>query len=595
MKKRKSPPPVSGRELSPAMRLAERVARFVFGAVLPGVFLGAMISGALVKFQGGGLFAVPGVPVAVAALEAIFGAVLVGNWRERHGLRGILAPAALLLFLFSLFPGPRTALAVGGILLGGYLTALPHHGGKFRFLFGASFALSVCLLAGDAPASELLQVVLFTFLFAATVLWVRAHWLIRLAMIALLAVSAVLFADGMILGKPLFSQSEPRAVATALPAVLLADSEAADILFLSERPSLLPEVWAGMPFVATVESVRPRNERFSPGVWSKLRSHIGPPGKIVASLSGGYQLIYVDTLPGGSEAARRGFIEKLWNLLAPRNGVLVLPAVNRLLLPAAAQWAVLPGSGGMFVAASREAVATDLELLDRRLQKLLIPYDEENNIPAGIVPALYYTPTPPRLPDPENDLSPASPVAPPSFWITLGCLLAAYSVIRIYFRRFGRNAFGFALAENGAAFVLVLLAAFDAMSHRELFTGVPASMIWGCAGIALFAPRLRPRAGWLLIFAATLLPAVWFLPWSFVSTAPGLIAVTAVAALAAGVARGRLAEESEYPRSWTTTFSAVGWIAGGAIYATLTFLLRDPLLPALVTAAALRFTWPLEF
>ena len=168
-------------------------------------------------------------------------------------------------------------------------------------------------------------------------------------------------------------------------------------------------------------------------------------------------------------------------------------------------------------------------------------------------------------------------------------------MIRIYFRRFGRNAFGFALAENGAAFVLVLLAAFDAMSHRELFTGIPASMIWGCAGIALFAPRLRPRAGRLLIFAATLLPAVWFLPWGFVSAEPAWIAVTAVAALAAGVARGRLAEESEYPRSWTTTFSAVGWIAGGAIYATLTFLLRDPLLPALAVAAALRLTWPLEF
>jgi len=595
MKKRKSPPSVSGRELSPAMRLAEHVARTVFGAILPGIFLGAMLSGALVKFHGGGLFAVPGVPVAVAALEAIFGAVLVGNWRERHGLRGILAPAALLLFLFSLFPGPRTALAVGGILLGGYLTALPHHSGKYRFHFGASFAIAAFILAGNARASELLQVMIFPLLFAAAILWVKAHWLPRLVMIALLPASTVLFADGMLLGEPVPLPPEPRAVATALPAALLADSEAAHILFLSERPSLLPEVWGGMPFVATVETIRPRNERFAPGMWSKLRSHIGPPGKIIASLSGNYQLIYVDTLPAGSDAARRGFVGKLWNLLAPRNGVLVLPAANRRLLPAAAQWAVLPGSGGMFVAASREAVATDLDLLDRRLQKLLVPYDEENNIPAGIVPALYFTPTPPLLPEPEDDPSPASPATPPSFWITLGCLLAAYGVIRIYFRRFGRNAFAFALMENGAAFSLVLLAAFDAMSHRELFTGVPASMIWGCAGVALFSPRLRPRAGWLLIFAATLLPAVWLLPWHFVSTEPGWIAVTAVAALAAGAARGRLAEESEYPRSWTTTFSAVGWIAGGAVYAVLSLLLCDPLLPAIIIAAALRLAWPLEF
>lgn len=595
MKQRKSPPTASGRELSPALRLAERIARYGFGAVLPGVFLGAALSGASEQFHGGGLFALPGAVVVVAALEAIFGAVLVGSWRERHGLRGILLPAALLLFLFSLFPGPRTALAIGGILLGGCLTALPHRGGKFRFLFGASFALSVFFLAGHPHTTELLQVMLFPLLFAAAALWVKAHWLPRLVMIALLPVSTVLFANGMLLDKPGPPLPEPRAVATALPAVLLADSETAHILFLSERPSLLPEVWGGMPFVAAVESVRPRGDRFAPGVWSKLRSHIGHPGKIVASLSDKYQLIYVDTLPGGGEAARRGFVEKLWSLLAARNGILVLPAANRLLLPAAAQWAVLPGSNGTFVAASRDAVPTDLELLDRRLRKLLVPYDEESNIPAGIVPALYYTPTPPRLPEPEGDPLPGAPAAPPGFWITLGCLLGAYGVVRLYFRRFGRNAFGFALAENGAAFSLVLLAAFDALSRRELFIGVPASMIWGCAGIAFFAPRLRPRAGRVLIFAATLLPAVWLIPWRIVQAEPGWIVVTALAALAAGIARARLAEESEFPRSWNTTFSAVGWIAGGAVYAAFSLLLRDPLLPALITAAALRLTWPLDF
>ena len=38
----------------------------------------AALSGAAAGFRGGALFAVPGIPVVVTALEAIFGAVLVG-------------------------------------------------------------------------------------------------------------------------------------------------------------------------------------------------------------------------------------------------------------------------------------------------------------------------------------------------------------------------------------------------------------------------------------------------------------------------------------------------------------------------------------
>ena len=595
MKKTQSTSPVPGREASRAMRAAERIARHLCGAALPGLFLGAALSGAAAEFRGGGLFAVPGIPVVIAALEAIFGAVLVGSWRERHDLRGILAPAALLLFLLSLFPEPRTILAAGGILLGGCLTALPRQGGRYRLLFGTSFALAAFLLAGNAYRTAFLLTLLFPLLFASTVLWVRAHWLPRLLMIALLPVSAVLFANGILLGKPAPPAPEPREVATALPSALLANSETARILFFSERASRLPEAWEGMPFVAAVESIHSQGDRFPPGVWSKLRPHIGPPGKVVASLSGRYQLVYIDTLPGGSEAARRGFVEKLWKLLDSRGGVLVLPAANRLLLPASAQWVVLPGSGGTFVAASREAIPTDLDLLDRRLQALLGPYGEENNIPAGIVPALYYTAAAPELPVPEDDSSSGTSAAPPGFWVALACLLAGYGVVRLYFRRFGRNAGGFALAENGAAFTLVLLAAYDAMAHHELFTGIPAAAVWGCAGIAFLAPRLRPRAERLLIFGAVTLPAVWLIPWNLVPAEPGWIAVSALAALAAGTARGKLAEESDFPRSWTTTFSAVGWIAGSAGYAVLALLLHDPLLPALVTAAALRLAWPLEF
>ena len=153
------------------------------------------------------------------------------------------------------------------------------------------------------------------------------------------------------------------------------------------------------------------------------RRHSAVPGRAVAALAGKFNLIYIDTFPSGGEAARRGFVEKLWELLEPKNGILVLPSVNRLLLPAEAQWAVLPGTRGQRVAASREAVSTDLDLLDGRLRALLEPFGEENHIPAGIFAALYYTPSPPVLPAPENDPAFAKPVSPEWFYETLFCFL----------------------------------------------------------------------------------------------------------------------------------------------------------------------------
>ena len=349
-------------------------------------------------------------------------------------------------------------------------------------------------------------------------------------MIALLPVSTILFAEGMLNRRPAVSAGEPQEVAAALPAILMANSDSARVLFLSDRPSLLPEVWCSMPFVAGVESIWPQAERFPGRDWSKFKPHNGLPGRAVAALAGKFNLIYIDTFPSGGEAARRGFVEKLWELLEPKNGILVLPSVNRLLLPAEAQWAVLPGTRGQRVAASREAVSTDLDLLDGRLRALLEPFGEENHIPAGIFAALYYTPSPPVLPAPENDPAFAKPVSPEWFYETLFCFLLGYGAIRLYFGRYGRNPYGFALMENSAGFVLVLLAACSAMSCRELFTGVPASTIWGCVGLVFVVLPLRARAARVLALAAIVLPAVWLIPQSLIVEEPTWIIVTAIAA-----------------------------------------------------------------
>ena len=90
--------PLPGWETSPFARRTERAARMICGAAFPGIFLGSAFAGTMELLEyGSGLFGIPGVSLIIIALEAIFGAVLVGSWRERHGLRGILILPALLL------------------------------------------------------------------------------------------------------------------------------------------------------------------------------------------------------------------------------------------------------------------------------------------------------------------------------------------------------------------------------------------------------------------------------------------------------------------------------------------------------------------
>ena len=590
--------PLPAWESSPAAQTTERIARILCGALCPGLFLGAAFTGAISSFESGsGFLNAPAAAFVIAALEAILGAVLVGSWREKHqqsGTRRLLVLPAVLLFLYSLLPGPKSALAICGILAGGYLTALPLRSGAWRLVSGGAFALSLFVLSGDPYRAALWQMVLFPLLFASLILWVKAHWLLRLGMIVLLPLSTILFTNGMLSRRPPVQIPQAHDIAPALPALLMADADSTRILFLSERNSLIPGIWLEMPFVGRVESIWPQGELLGRLGNPKFKPYTGLPGRVLPNLKHRFDLIYTDQLPRGGEAARRGFVQKLWERLEPE-GILVLPSENRLLLPDSAQWAILPGSGGGRIAASRGPLSTDLELLDARLQKLLAPFGSEPMIPAGIIPALYDTgENPPQLPPPENIPSHGTGSRSPWFYGGVLLVLLGYGAIRLYFGRFGRNPLGFGFLENSAGFALVLLAAFDAMSARELFTGIPAPLIWGCIGLSVITLPLRPRAKQLLAFTALLLPAVWLLPQSIATQEPSWFVVTAIMAVATGTVQAQLAVESKFPRSWSTTFAAAGWVAGGVIYLTLLLLPGDPLPPAILTAAALRLAWPLK-
>ena len=91
-----------------------------------------------------------------------------------------------------------------------------------------------------------------------------------------------------------------------------------------------------------------------------------------------------------------------------------------------------------------------------------------------------------------------------------------------------------------------------------------------------------------------LLPAVWLIPESVMTAEPSWFVVTALAALATGSIRARLAAESGFPRSWGTTFTAAGWVVAGTVYTVFHLLPGDPLLPAIITAAVLRLPWLLK-
>lgn len=565
--------------------------------LLPALFLGAWLTLVFAVLRNEpGLAGVPGVAAAIMAIELVVGGCLVGYWREKHSLRGIVLLPVLLLAGYAFCPEPIVALVVGGLCTGGGLAALPRYGGTWhRLLFAGGFAAGASLVAFGVGGVGLLPI-LFPAVFAVAVWCAPVRWYVRLLLIALLPTAVWSYLNRL----PEFSPRLPQpqvSIAPALPASLIAETsgEPSRILFISGRSSPLPGVWGALPYVGRVDCVTPfAPSDFGPA-FSKFRFHTGLPGRVLKKLDCDYDVVFLAELPPGSLPARHGFCRLAWEKLSPGRGVLILPAADRDLLPPGVHIVPLPGSGGGYLAASESPTLTaDPGVLDRRLLERQEALGKEAVfMPLGIFSALYFEEQPSS--ELVRSVRGTVPVEPEGFRLMAFVLLAGYSLLRLYFGRLGRVAGGLALAENAAGLLLILLAAGHVLAECELETGLPSLLVWGVLGVSFFGFTLRPGAERWFGWVALLSPLAWLFAFPSPDCMPGILLIALLIALATGMTGRRIVLETGFPRSWVVAFSGFGLAAGGVLFATLTLLLPAPFWPAVVMAIFLRLWRQLRF
>lgn len=565
----------------------------LFSVVPAGIFLGGLAVLTLGELpRTGGRLAETGAAAAAAALFAAAGAAAVG--KEKRPSSVLMFPVLILLTVYAVRPEPRIALVVGGLLFGGMLALLPPRGVLLRLGFGAAFALTVLLLAFGIFRGTCFLLILFPAVFALAVLCCRTHWAAKVILCLMLPAAVYIFASGVSRGPDGENlRLKPAAIAPALPASLLpAGGEMRTILFVSGRPSPLPGVWCSLPYVKRVDGIWPNAASLVGGNWFKLNYYSGLPGRILPRLAGNYDLVCLEELPPGSPAARKHFTREAWRKLNPTTGVLILPAAARGDLPPdAVRVLPVPGSRGELLAASPDAALTaDPEELDRRMEKLLGGFGRDAAfMPPGIFAALY-TEEAPAVPVLQEAAREEKRV--PGFFLPgAAAAVIVYLLLRLWFARFGRFGSGFALAENGAGFALLLLAAGAALAERELTTGVPAAAVWAMPGLAVFHSVLRPRAERGFVAVSLLLPFLWLWNSWTLPSEPAWLAVLLAAALAAGIVRCRVTADAGFGGSVSTVLGASGFAAGAALYWAFSCLLPEPLTAALLTALLLRAVW----
>ncbi len=521
--------------------------------------------------------------------------------RDRLPLWGVFGLELLLMLL----PGEWIRSAGAALLAGGFLASLPAGpaGAPLRAACGAGFAVGFaadlfCFRGGHVPGLLLLPPFLLAVVWA---LPLRGPQ--RILPVLLLPVAVFLFAP-IYSARSYLSGPQRRSevsIAPALPASLMpAEGEGMSFLFVSDLHSPLPAVWAALPYVSSVDCIWPRAAACFGDASLKVNSYEGRPGRVLPTLTARYDLIYLENLPPVSAASLAAFVEAALERLDPKRGVLVLPAAFRTLLPGGMHVAELPGSGGHFLAASRDAGLTaDIGVLDRRLQGYQRTFNEDNLfMPPGIFAALYAAAEEGRSgiqrgvnsrtvsSPPENGFRLSAGIARP----LPGILPVAWLLLRIFCCRSGEGRARVLLTENGAFFALVLLAVWQWFDRRELFTGIPALLLCAATGFLLFDSVLRHRAERCFVGAAALLPFSLLLPWRIFLFEPGYPVAVICAALAAGMVRSRISARPELRSASPESvfWSGAGMLAGALLFCGLGILLPGIPAAALIAALLLR-------
>ncbi len=452
----------------------------------------------------------PGAMLLFFAVELAIGALVVWCWHDRTFPRW-LAVLPLALVVQECLPagGSSWHWALCGFLTGGFLVGLR---GWRRRLFlliwlgavlgGCYLPLPVVLIAGACGFGGALLLALGRM---SGRRWQRLLiWLIGLTILAGIPFSVRLSLHT--LERSAVSAAPSLPGPAMLPLTLLADSDTVRLLLIDDgEPSFYVTSWRMLPYVTEVISLP--------------ATRAG--GRQLRAVGGSFDIAVLAALPPGVEDARRSFCEEVWARLSPQ-GVLVMNSRDRKWLPTTAAWTGVPGSAGQLIAVGRSGTLPfrTLEELDQRLQARLKNSGASGQfMPAGIFPALYREDD--GLSTSGEDTSTIAVWKLPYWWVLIAGLF--YGIVRLWFGRYGRMAFGFAAWENGAATGVLFLILFDFFLSRELAGGIPSAWAVILLGATLFALPLRVPVVRMLTLLVALLPLLlvvpttrgWALSWWF--------------------------------------------------------------------------------
>lgn len=557
-------------------------------AVLPGVFTGALTSDGVhlagqVPQLSGAFWLVPAFWAAGGLLAGVIRRGFL--MRELWTLRFLLLGGTMLM-------NPALNLIVAPFFFALAILELPDDrwNGFNRSLTAVAFGVSFIVSAWGFGESHVLYLTLLPVMLALEILDCPFGRTVRLAATLVFALLIYFFAGNFLPVRPA-APPENRQTAAALPSSLLPDRPGGNLkfLFLSERLSAIPFAWSQLPYVGSIDVHWPRSKQPLPEKITEL-NHSGPIHQRHAEMN--YDLIFVESLPQDcSPRAVECLFASLAEQLRPRRGVLVVPTRYRKLTPPRfVTSAVLPGNNRYSVFSLDPGLTVAPDRLDRRLQELLqASTDIPGLVPAGIYPALYgNTPVAP----PPEILHPR--IHRPWSCLWLWAAAAGYLVIRIFLGRYGGARGRFWLTENGVAFALVFLAAWQELERLELLSGLPPAVLCACLGFV--AQELKagtkswPWGYWLGALLPFLLLTDVFGDWLPYAALLTVLAMTWLT----GCATKRVCERSAFTASRGMTFTALGMFAGVVFYYFLGRLCPDPFAAALIAAGFFRIGWLLK-
>ncbi len=317
----------------------------------------------------------------------------------------------------------------------------------------------------------------------------------------LIPYSVIYFSD---LPKQPTGKSELR-TASALPALLVGGNGEKHPLFIADRYSEIPEVWADMPFVRDIAFAGARNGRYFS---DKIEFYNLNPGLLLYK-NGAYNLIYVADWPGAPADKRKVAIAgELLKHVKDNLGVVILPKNWEFTLPAGVRKITLPGSDGQFVAYSYSPELSDnLEKLDERLQSYNPDRIEFLDVlPAGVLPALYRYYDQNVLPEVARPAAVVTALRINPLHVAIYIVVVAAVSLWYLGRKYLRG------AQNSCALGLVLVAGFADLQQGELFFALSALSVIGFAGFFFVRVYFRENIERTIAFLGLLvLPALLFL------------------------------------------------------------------------------------